>query len=150
MVSRSRSNDQSVSRSNRQLESNYLSSMPPRILDAVQSIEQLRLARNPWHCDCAASYLAMWLQRMYLARVNGTNSREDSGVWEFGAGAVCRGPGILGGKLLLRLTFHELCEGQWASMRGLVPRLPVDLVAGIASASGGPKPNSTTDHPSRA
>ncbi|XP_043789074.1 slit homolog 1 protein-like isoform X4 [Apis laboriosa] len=114
----------------RQLESNYLSSLPPRILDAVELIEQLRLARNPWHCDCAASYLATWLQRMYLTRVNDTNSSENLGIWEFGAGAVCRGPGTLGGRLLLRLTFHELCEGQWASMKGLVPRLPIDLISG--------------------
>ncbi|XP_016772079.1 platelet glycoprotein V isoform X3 [Apis mellifera] len=119
----------------RQLESNYLSSLPPRILDAVESIEQLRLARNPWHCDCAASYLATWLQRMYLTRVNDTNSSENLGIWEFGAGAVCRGPGTLGGRLLLRLTFHELCEGQWASMKGLVPRLPIDLISGRNVAS---------------
>lgn len=90
-------------------------------------MEQLRLARNPWHCDCAASYLAVWLQGRYLARANESQATEDLSLWEFGAGAVCRGPGTLGGKLLLRLTFHELCEGQWASMRGLVPRIPVDL-----------------------
>ncbi|XP_050484704.1 carboxypeptidase N subunit 2-like isoform X3 [Bombus huntii] len=125
-----------------QLESNYLSSLPPRIFDTVQFIEQLRLARNPWHCDCAVSYLAMWLQRMYLARVNETKPGEDLGVWEFGAGAVCRGPGTLGGKLLLHLTFHELCEGQWASMRGLVPRLPVDR-----TGSGGGRVVASTDDP---
>ncbi|XP_050595228.1 carboxypeptidase N subunit 2-like isoform X3 [Bombus affinis] len=124
------------------LESNYLSSLPPRIFDTVQFIEQLRLARNPWHCDCAVSYLAMWLQRMYLARVNETKPGEDLGVWEFGAGAVCRGPGTLGGKLLLHLTFHELCEGQWASMRGLVPRLPVDRIG-----SGGGRVVASTDDP---
>ncbi|XP_024221194.1 carboxypeptidase N subunit 2-like isoform X1 [Bombus impatiens] len=124
------------------LESNYLSSLPPRIFDTVQFIEQLRLARNPWHCDCAVSYLAMWLQRMYLARVNETKPGEDLGVWEFGAGAVCRGPGTLGGKLLLHLTFHELCEGQWASMRGLVPRLPVDR-----TGSGGGRVVASTDDP---
>lgn len=127
----------------RQLESNYLSSLPPRIFDTMQFIEQLRLARNPWHCDCAVSYLAMWLQRMYLARVNETKPGEDLGVWEFGAGAVCRGPGTLGGKLLLHLTFHELCEGQWASMRGLVPRLPVDRIG----SGGGGRVVASTDDP---
>ncbi|XP_076242355.1 uncharacterized protein LOC143184188 isoform X2 [Calliopsis andreniformis] len=120
-----------------QLESNYLSSLPPRILDPVPYIEQLHLARNPWHCDCSASYLAMWLQRQYMARANDSEVTEDLGVWEFGAGAMCRGPGTLGGKLLLRLTFHELCEGQWASMRGLAPRIPIDL-AGASDHADNP------------
>lgn len=120
-----------------QLEANYLSYLPARILDGLLSIQQLRLARNPWHCDCAAAYLAAWLQKRYFTVTNSSNLgeinvNENSKVWEFGSGVICRGPGTMGGKLLLRLTFHQLCEGQWASMKGLVPRLPIDLL-GIAS-----------------
>ncbi|XP_053996601.1 platelet glycoprotein V-like isoform X1 [Hylaeus anthracinus] len=132
-----------------QLESNYLSSLPPRILDPVPHIEQLRLARNPWHCDCAASYLATWLQKKYLACTNGSSdATENVGAWEFGAGAICRGPGTLGGKSLMHLTFHELCEGQWASMRGLAPRIPVDHVGGNSGQPPGP-PGPPHDFPSK-
>ncbi|XP_076651493.1 uncharacterized protein LOC143358321 isoform X3 [Halictus rubicundus] len=127
-----------------QLESNYLSSLPARILDPVASIEQLRLARNPWHCDCAASYLATWLQNRYRSRANATtDSSESFAAWEFGAGAVCRGPGTLGGRMLMRLSIYELCEGQWASMRGLTPRLPVDhgSAGNNSSRRGSDKPD---------
>ncbi|XP_015172060.1 PREDICTED: carboxypeptidase N subunit 2-like isoform X2 [Polistes dominula] len=115
------------------LEANYLSYLPARILDGLVTIRQLRLERNPWHCDCSAAYLATWLQRRYLIITNSTsigemNIGDNSKSWEFGAGVICRGPGTMGGKLLLRLTFHELCEGQWASMKGLVPRLPKDVL----------------------
>ncbi|XP_014598851.1 PREDICTED: carboxypeptidase N subunit 2-like isoform X2 [Polistes canadensis] len=115
------------------LEANYLSYLPARILDGLLTIRQLRLERNPWHCDCSAAYLATWLQRRYLIITNSSsigeiNIGDNSKSWEFGAGVICRGPGTMGGKLLLRLTFHELCEGQWASMKGLVPRLPKDLL----------------------
>ncbi|KAH0555861.1 hypothetical protein KQX54_000153 [Cotesia glomerata] len=77
-------------------------------------IQQLRLSRNPWHCDCEVAYLAMWLRKINF--------------WQSGAGAICLGPGTLGGKLVIELTFHQLCDGQWASMRGLAPRLPVELL----------------------
>lgn len=117
----------------RLLEANYLSYLPAKILDGLLTIRQLRLERNPWHCDCSAAYLATWLQRRYLTITNSSsigeiNIGDNSKSWEFGAGVICRGPGAMGGKLLLRLTFHELCEGQWASMKGLVPRVPKDLL----------------------
>ncbi|XP_046828939.1 carboxypeptidase N subunit 2-like isoform X3 [Vespa crabro] len=115
------------------LEANYLSYLPAKILDGLLTIRQLRLERNPWHCDCSAAYLATWLQRRYLTITNSStmgeiNIDDNSKSWEFGAGVICRGPGAMGGKLLLQLTFHELCEGQWASMKGLVPRVPKDLL----------------------
>ncbi|XP_047366958.1 reticulon-4 receptor-like isoform X4 [Vespa velutina] len=115
------------------LEANYLSYLPAKILDGLLTIRQLRLERNPWHCDCSAAYLATWLQRRYLTITNSStmgeiNIGDNSKSWEFGAGVICRGPGAMGGKLLLQLTFHELCEGQWASMKGLVPRVPKDLL----------------------
>ncbi|XP_048515947.1 leucine-rich repeat-containing protein 15-like isoform X2 [Athalia rosae] len=110
-----------------QLEANHLSYLPSRFLDVIPNIRQLRLERNPWHCDCGAAYLAGWLRKRYLATPRGYSvSSNKSSFWDYGAGAVCRGPGALGGRLLVQLSFHELCEGQWASMRGLVPRLPVE------------------------
>ena len=48
--------------------------------------------------------------------------------WEFGAGAVCWGPGTLGGKLLARLSYRDLCDDEWASVKGLMPRLPVEFI----------------------
>lgn len=113
------------------MEANHLTFIPGRFLDSVPVLQQLRLARNPFHCDCEASYLAMWLRKMYFARMNANNSSSSTNrgnFWQSGAGAVCRGPGILGGKLVLELTFHELCEGQWASMKGLAPRIPTDVL----------------------
>ncbi|XP_020298471.1 leucine-rich repeat-containing protein 15-like isoform X2 [Pseudomyrmex gracilis] len=121
-----------------QLESNDLSFLPAGSMDAISSIQQIRLSRNPWHCDCRASYVASWLRKRFASYANLTNALQiqkmlivtgNWSVWEFGAGATCRGPGILGGQSLLRLTFHELCEGQWASMKGIVPRLPLDIIA---------------------
>jgi len=122
----------------RQLESNELSFLPAGSMDAILTIPQVRLSRNPWHCDCHASYVASWLRKRFASFANLTNQLQiqraliltgNWSVWEFGAGAICRGPGILGGQALLRLTFHELCEGQWASMKGIVPRLPLDVIA---------------------
>ena len=47
---------------------------------------------------------------------------------ESGAGALCRGPGNMGGQLVVAMTYRGLCEGEWASMKGFAPRLPVELV----------------------
>lgn len=119
----------------RQLESNDISFLPAGSLDAILMIQQIRLNRNPWHCDCRASYIASWLRRRFASFMNLTNSLQiqqalilNWSIWEFGAGATCRGPRILDGQSLLRLTFHELCEGQWASMKGIIPRLPLDVL----------------------
>lgn len=38
---------------------------------------------------------------------------------------TCRGPGDLGGQSLAVLRFNHICEGQWASMVSLSPRLPI-------------------------
>ncbi|XP_011340233.2 platelet glycoprotein V [Ooceraea biroi] len=121
-----------------QLESNELSFLPAGSMDAIFTIQQVRLNRNPWHCDCRAFYVASWLRRRLANFANLTNPSQiqqaltmtgNWSIWEFGAGATCRGPGILGGQPVLRLTFHELCEGQWASMKGIIPRIPLDIVA---------------------
>lgn len=37
----------------------------------------------------------------------------------------CVGPGDLGGALLKDMGFNNLCEGQWASMLNLSPRIPI-------------------------
>lgn len=119
----------------RQLEANYISNLPTGIFDYIPLIEQLRLAKNPWYCDCASSYLATWLQKRYFSLSNVTEEPipfDDPTVsWDYAGGAICQGPANLERKLLLQLTRHELCEGQWASMKGLAPRLPIDLLATI-------------------
>lgn len=38
---------------------------------------------------------------------------------------TCRGPGNLGGAALKDVSFTDLCEGQWASLLNLAPRIPV-------------------------
>lgn len=126
-----------MSWSSRQLEANELTFLPTGSMDAVSMIQQVRLSQNPWHCDCRASYVASWLRKRFASFANLTNPlqiqrvlimRGDWSIWEFGAGAICRGPGTLSGQSLLRLTFHELCKGQWASMKGIVPRIPLDII----------------------
>lgn len=37
----------------------------------------------------------------------------------------CSGPGELSGALLKNLGFNNLCDGQWASMMHLSPRIPI-------------------------
>lgn len=106
-------------------------------MDAISTIQQVRLSQNPWHCDCRASYAVSWLRKRFAIFANLTNPLQiqqvlittgNWSVWEFVAGATCTGPGILGGQSLLRLTFHELCEGQWASVKGIIPRLYLDVL----------------------
>jgi len=114
-------------------------------MDALFAIQQVRLDQNPWHCDCRASYVASWLRRRFASFANLTSMMQmrkaliltsNWSVWEFGAGATCSGPGALGGQPLLRLTFHELCEGQWASMRGIIPRLPLNASSVTSRTTG--------------
>lgn len=38
---------------------------------------------------------------------------------------MCRGPGDLGGNSVGDLRYTDLCDGQWASMLSLAPRIPV-------------------------
>lgn len=38
---------------------------------------------------------------------------------------TCRGPGELSGQSLITLRFIHICEGQWAAMVSLSPRLPI-------------------------
>lgn len=38
---------------------------------------------------------------------------------------MCRGPGNLGGVGLKDVSFIDLCEGQWASLMNLAPRIPI-------------------------
>lgn len=54
-------------------------------------------------------------------------------VWD--SNPKCRGPGDLGGRLLESMTFDDLCEGQWASMVRLSPRVPVKAAAMAAAAA---------------
>lgn len=54
-------------------------------------------------------------------------------VWD--SNPKCRGPGDLGGRLLENMTFDDLCEGQWASMVRLSPRVPVKAAAMAAAAA---------------
>lgn len=113
------------------MESNYLPHLPPHFLDYTPNFVQLRLGSNPWHCDCAATYLAKWLRNDYIARMGLDDTAmpefaDNFDFSEFGHGVVCRGPSFLGGKLLIKVTVHELCLGEWASMKGLVPRLSID------------------------
>ncbi|XP_068083257.1 carboxypeptidase N subunit 2 [Anabrus simplex] len=94
-----------------QVDSNKFQFLPTGCLDAVPELVSLKLAKNPWHCDCSVLYLAVWLRE------------NKSKVWD--SNPTCKGPGDLGGRLIEDMTFDDLCDGQWASMVKLSPRLPV-------------------------
>ncbi|XP_071455546.1 leucine-rich repeat-containing protein 15-like [Hetaerina americana] len=94
-----------------QLDSNKFHFLPTRLLDPLTKLVSVKLAKNPWHCDCSILYLATWLRE---------NKRK---VWD--SPATCRGPGDLGGHRVEEMTFDDLCEGQWASLVSLQPRVPV-------------------------
>lgn len=42
----------------RQLDSNKFQFLPTDCLEYVSQLISLKLAKNPWHCDCAILYLA--------------------------------------------------------------------------------------------
>lgn len=44
-------------------------------------------------------------------------------VWD--SNPTCRGPRDLGGRPVEDMTFEDLCDGQWASMVKLTPRVPI-------------------------
>lgn len=44
-------------------------------------------------------------------------------VWD--SNPTCHGPGDLGGQHIEEMAFDDLCQGQWASMTKLSPRLPI-------------------------
>ncbi|KAG8253226.1 hypothetical protein J6590_039566 [Homalodisca vitripennis] len=94
-----------------QVDSNKFQYLPTDCLEFVPNLLSLKLSKNPWHCDCAILYLATWLR---------ANRRK---VWD--SSPTCRGPGDLGGRLVEEMTFDDLCDGQWASMVKLTPRVPI-------------------------
>ncbi|NWY67444.1 GPIX protein, partial [Erithacus rubecula] len=75
------------------LHNNSLASVPAGALDGLGHLRQLRLADNPWHCDCGVLYLWLWLQ-------------------DFSAPALaalrCASPARLAGKPLAQLAGGEL------------------------------------------
>ena len=77
----------------------------------LHKLISVKLDKNPWHCDCRALYLARWI-RQHTAK-----------LWD--GAPMCRGPGDLGGREVGLLRYDDLCDGQWASMLSLSPRLPV-------------------------
>ncbi|NXS33868.1 GPIX protein, partial [Pomatostomus ruficeps] len=44
------------------LHNNSLTSVPAGALDSLGHLQELRLAHNPWHCDCGIVYLRRWLE----------------------------------------------------------------------------------------
>ncbi|KAG5864266.1 hypothetical protein JTB14_012519 [Gonioctena quinquepunctata] len=93
------------------LDSNKFHFLPAKFLDYLTELVSIKLAKNPWHCDCNILYLAIWID---------LNADK---LWD--SQPTCRGPGDLGGSLLKDMQFDNLCEGQWASMLNLSPRIPI-------------------------
>ncbi|RZC38999.1 leucine-rich repeat-containing protein 15 [Asbolus verrucosus] len=95
----------------RDLDSNKFHFLPSKCLDYLKKLISIKLAKNPWHCDCSILYLAGW--------VDENNNK----VWDIQP--TCRSPANLGGSLLKDMGFNDLCKGQWASMMNLSPRVPI-------------------------
>ncbi|KAH8333357.1 hypothetical protein KR067_006763 [Drosophila pandora] len=94
------------------IDSNKLMFLPTGALHGLEKLVAVKLDKNPWHCDCRALYLARWIREFVLK------------LWD-GQQPMCRGPGDLGGHEVGLLRYDDLCDGQWASMLSLSPRLPV-------------------------
>ncbi|XP_016965131.1 leucine-rich repeat-containing protein 15 [Drosophila biarmipes] len=94
------------------IDSNKLMYLPHGSLHGLEKLVAVKLDKNPWHCDCRALYLARWIREFVLK------------LWD-GQQPMCRGPGDLGGHEVGLLRYDDLCDGQWASMLSLSPRLPV-------------------------
>ncbi|XP_002024789.2 platelet glycoprotein V isoform X1 [Drosophila persimilis] len=94
------------------IDSNKLMFLPSGALHGLDKLVAVKLDKNPWHCDCRALYLARWIREFVLK------------LWD-GQQPMCRGPGDLGGHEVGLLRYDDLCDGQWASMLSLSPRLPV-------------------------
>ncbi|XP_023305923.2 carboxypeptidase N subunit 2 isoform X1 [Lucilia cuprina] len=93
------------------IDSNKLQYLPHGSFVDLQKLISVKLDKNPWHCDCRALYLARWIRE------------HSSKLWD--GAPMCRGPGDLGGREVGLLRYDDLCDGQWASMLSLSPRLPV-------------------------
>lgn len=94
------------------IDSNKLMYLPHGALHGLDKLVAVKLDKNPWHCDCRALYLARWIREFVVK------------LWD-GQQPMCRGPGDLGGHEVGLLRYDDLCDGQWASMLSLSPRLPV-------------------------
>lgn len=94
------------------IDSNKLMYLPHGALHGLNQLVAVKLDKNPWHCDCRALYLARWIREFVVK------------LWD-GQQPMCRGPGDLGGHEVGLLRYDDLCDGQWASMLSLSPRLPV-------------------------
>ncbi|EDW17575.1 leucine-rich repeat-containing protein 15 isoform X1 [Drosophila mojavensis] len=94
------------------IDSNKLMYLPTGALHGLDKLVAVKLDKNPWHCDCRALYLARWIREFVVK------------LWD-GQQPMCRGPGDLGGHEVGLLRYDDLCDGQWASMLSLSPRLPV-------------------------
>lgn len=44
------------------LGNNSLRSVPPGAFDHMPQLQMLDVTQNPWHCDCALTYLRLWLE----------------------------------------------------------------------------------------
>ncbi|XP_032598936.1 platelet glycoprotein V isoform X2 [Drosophila grimshawi] len=93
------------------IDSNKLMFLPHGALHGLDKLVAVKLDKNPWHCDCRALYLARWIREFVVK------------LWD-GQQPMCRGPGDLGGHEVGLLRYDDLCDGQWASMLSLSPRLP--------------------------
>ncbi|XP_042217430.1 carboxypeptidase N subunit 2-like [Homarus americanus] len=92
-----------------QIDSNKFMKLPEGLLDELKRVEQVKLSMNPWHCDCFILYLTGWLHR------------NPDKIWD--RQPKCRGPGDLGGKPVIEMTFNSVCDGQWASMTKIQGRV---------------------------
>ncbi|XP_064352903.1 platelet glycoprotein IX [Camelus dromedarius] len=104
------------------LANNSLHSVAPGAFDHLPQLQALDAAQNPWHCDCALTYLRLWLrdrapEELQLVR--------------------CAGPGVAAGRALGQLGGSELGGCGWRLAKaGVSPGLWWDAaLAAVATLS---------------
>ncbi|NXN98294.1 GPIX protein, partial [Rhinopomastus cyanomelas] len=75
------------------LQNNSLTSVPPGVLDSLNSLEEVKMSDNPWNCDCHILYLKLWLEDVSASSL---------------ANIRCATPAALRMKPLKQLTGNEL------------------------------------------
>ena len=110
--------------------SNFLKNLPKSFVDKARFMRHVKLANNPWHCDCLVEPLMHWLQSPSAASIIYCSGAFE-GFSNNCRSITCASPQNLQGKALKSLNDSELetCERTGASSSA-----PVNIIIGVVVA----------------